>query len=192
MIRSIRGAFRIYKERNPDSSIGLTKFYSLRPRSVKCSPQQEVCVCVYCANYELYVAAVENASNSKIDASGLITAFLGTPASDNCFLGECDKCPKGESLTLETLNIPEEEDIVVATWESGDLVKKTLDPSAFLRGLRVSLATWIVHNHIRKTQGAVIHNEKKCEQRGSVVFHFDFAENWTVILSRRGTKLPLA
>ncbi|KAH9369128.1 hypothetical protein HPB48_012769 [Haemaphysalis longicornis] len=94
----------------------------------------------------------------------------------------CDKCPKGESLTLETLNIPEEEDSVVATWESGDLVKKTLDPSAFLRGLRVSLATWIVHNHIRKTQGAAIHNEKKCEQRGSVVFHFDFAENWTVIL----------
>ncbi|XP_077562549.1 uncharacterized protein LOC144178508 [Haemaphysalis longicornis] len=115
-------------------------------------------------------------------ASGLIAAFLCTPASDNCFLGECDKCPKGESLTLETLNIPEEEDSVVATWESGDLVKKTLDPSAFLRGLRVSLATWIVHNHIRKTQGAAIHNEKKCEQRGSVVFHFDFAENWTVIL----------
>ncbi|XP_077557118.1 uncharacterized protein LOC144171819 [Haemaphysalis longicornis] len=182
MTRSIREAFRIYKERNPDSSIGLTKFYSLRPRWVKCSPQQEVCVCVYCANYELYVAALENASNSKIDASGLIAAFLCTPASDNCFLGECDKCPKGESLTLETLNIPEEEDIVVATWESGDLVKKTLDPSAFLRGLRVSLATWIVHNHIRKTQGAAIHNEKKCEQRGSVVFHFDFAENWTVIL----------
>ncbi|KAH9383374.1 hypothetical protein HPB48_024593 [Haemaphysalis longicornis] len=103
-------------------------------------------------------------------------------ATDHCFLGECDKCPKGESLTLETLNIPEEEDIVVATWESADLVKKTLDPSAFLRGLRLSLAAWIVHNHIRKTQGAAIHNKKKCEQRGSVVFHFDFAENWTVIL----------
>lgn len=94
-----------------------------------------MCVCVYCANYELYVAAVENASNSKIDASGLSAAFLCTPASDHCFLGEYDKCPKGESLTLETLNFPEEEDIVVATWESGDLVKKTLDPSAFMRGL---------------------------------------------------------
>lgn len=45
-----REAFRIYKEGNPHSSIGPTKFYSLWPRWVQCSPQQEVCVSAYCAN----------------------------------------------------------------------------------------------------------------------------------------------
>ncbi|XP_077551854.1 uncharacterized protein LOC144166071 [Haemaphysalis longicornis] len=119
---------------------------------------------------------------STADASGFNAAILCTPASDRRFLGECDQCPKGEYLTLETLIIPKEEDIAVATWESGDLVKKTLDPSAFLRGILLALATWILHNHIRKTQGAAIHNGKKCEQRGIGVFHFDFAENWTVLL----------
>ncbi|KAH7941202.1 hypothetical protein HPB49_010958 [Dermacentor silvarum] len=45
-----------------------------------------------------------------------------------------------------------------------------------------ALAKWIVHNHIRKTQGKAIYDEKQCTQRGRIVFHFDFAENWTVVL----------
>ncbi|KAH7932811.1 hypothetical protein HPB49_003249 [Dermacentor silvarum] len=48
--------------------------------------------------------------------------------------------------------------------------------------LKVVVAKWIVHNHIRKTQGKAIYDEKQCTQRGSIVFHFDFAENWTVVL----------
>ncbi|KAH7941123.1 hypothetical protein HPB49_010188 [Dermacentor silvarum] len=45
-----------------------------------------------------------------------------------------------------------------------------------------ALAKWIVHNHIRKTQGKAIYEEKQCTERGSIVFDFDFAENWTVVL----------
>ncbi|KAH7933106.1 hypothetical protein HPB49_008240 [Dermacentor silvarum] len=45
-----------------------------------------------------------------------------------------------------------------------------------------ALAKWIVHIHTRKTQGKAIYEEKQCTQRGSIVFHFDFAENWTVVL----------
>ncbi|XP_049514049.1 uncharacterized protein LOC125941139 [Dermacentor silvarum] len=90
-------------------------------------------------------------------------------------------CLKGVSLTVEELNIPEEE-ILIATWEAGDLVKKVLDADTFLNHLRVLVAKWIVHNHIKKTQGKAIYEEKQCTQRGSIVFHFDFAENWTVVL----------
>ncbi|KAG0413543.1 hypothetical protein HPB47_009312, partial [Ixodes persulcatus] len=38
-----------------------------------------------------------------------------------CLQGDCDHCPKGQSLTIQELDIPEDEEIVLATWESGDL-----------------------------------------------------------------------
>lgn len=53
MTRSIREPFRVFKNAHPETKIGLTKFHSLRPRWVKCAPQREVCVCIYCANFKL-------------------------------------------------------------------------------------------------------------------------------------------
>ncbi|KAH7936798.1 hypothetical protein HPB49_004752 [Dermacentor silvarum] len=182
MTRSIREAFRIYKDDHPDSGIGLSKFYTLRPRWVKCYPQHDVCVCVICANYKLCLAALENITGHRINSDDLHSAFICIPSSAQCLLRECNQCLKGGSLTVEELNIPEEEEIQLATWEAGDLVKKVLDADTFLNHLRVLVAKWIVHNHIRKTQGKAIYEEKQCTQRGSIVFHFDFAENWTVVL----------
>lgn len=71
---------------------------------------------------------------------------------------------------------------MLATWESGDLVKKTLEPETFLKVIQVTVGSWVLHNHIRQTQGKAIYDEKQCMQRGSIVFHFDFAENWTIVL----------
>lgn len=182
MTRSIREAFRIYKDKHPDSGVGLTKFYSLRPRWVQCIPHQEVCVCVRCANYYLCIAALENVTGSTFNTGEMNSAFLCDPATELCLQGDCDHCPKGQFLTLQELDIPEDEEIVLATWESGDLVKKTLEPETFLKVIQVTVGSWVLHNHIRQTQGKAIYDEKQCMQRGSIVFHFDFAENWTIVL----------
>ncbi|CAN8017318.1 unnamed protein product [Ixodes persulcatus] len=58
MTRSIRETFRLFKAAHPDTAIGLTKFYSLRPKWVQYTSWHEVCVCKYCANIKLSVCAL--------------------------------------------------------------------------------------------------------------------------------------
>lgn len=52
MIRPVREPLRIYKDDHPDSGIGLSKFYTLPPRWIKCYTQH-MCACVLCANYKV-------------------------------------------------------------------------------------------------------------------------------------------
>ncbi|KAM7300121.1 uncharacterized protein ISCGN_020685 [Ixodes scapularis] len=134
---------------------------------VKCISHQEVCVCVRCANYYLFIAAVENVTGSTFNTGEMNSAFLCDPLTSLCLYGECEHCPKGQSLTLEELHTPEDEEIMLTTWESGDLVKqkknnkkKTLDLEIVLKGFQVTVESWIFHNHIQHTQDKAIYDER--------------------------------
>ncbi|XP_040061406.2 uncharacterized protein LOC120836519 [Ixodes scapularis] len=105
-----------------------------------------------------------------------------SPPTNECRLGDCGRCPKDSHFTLERLGIPEEAEILVAAWESGNLIKKSLDSMTFMNELQTLVGRWIPHNQIRSIQGKAIYTEKLCEEKGSLVLHFDFAENWTVVL----------
>ncbi|CAN7943390.1 unnamed protein product [Ixodes hexagonus] len=59
MTRSIRETYRVVKAAHQDTAIGLTKFYSLKPKWVVHVPSHKVCVCVYCANMKLAACALE-------------------------------------------------------------------------------------------------------------------------------------
>ncbi|XP_049272391.1 uncharacterized protein LOC125758764 [Rhipicephalus sanguineus] len=107
--------------------------------------------------------------------------LCGSQTTD-CMLGECERCPWTQSLTLANMGMLDEDEITFAVWESGDLIKKTLSPTLFLKELVKWVTKWIPHDYIRRTQAAAIHEAKMCEQRGSIVLHFDFAENWTALL----------
>lgn len=82
---------------------------------------------------------------------------------------------------MTDLGIPENKEILYATWEKGDLVRKKPTPSAFLEHLQTCLKKWISHNYIRRIQGKAISKEKSM-QKASVLLHLNFAENWTVKL----------
>lgn len=56
------------------------------------------------------------------------------------------------------------------------------DYLAFIKELQALVAKWIPHNHITSIQGKAIYTEKRCERKGSLVLHFHFGENWTVVL----------
>ncbi|KAG0416282.1 hypothetical protein HPB47_006498 [Ixodes persulcatus] len=94
-----------------------------------------------------------------------------------CFHGKCDQCPRADKLTLEKFDIGHDEEVVFATWESGELIKKTLTAAAFIKELQKTVMKWIPHNYLRRVQAKAIHDEKQSCERGALVFHFDFAEN---------------
>ncbi|XP_075535180.1 uncharacterized protein LOC142570720 [Dermacentor variabilis] len=182
MTRSVRETYRLFKEANPDTPIGLSKFYSLRPKWVLLAPQQQVCLCIYCANATQCISALEELTEGAYTITHLEELCLCTSPTTDCFLGDCDYCANEDALTTTTLGIPEETEVNYAVWQNGDLVKKTAQATTFLRELGVWLVKWITHDYIRGTQASAIHDAKRNQQHGSRVFHFDFAENWTAVV----------
>ncbi|CAN7943217.1 unnamed protein product, partial [Ixodes pacificus] len=182
MTRSVRETSQTFHEAHPRSSIGMSKFNTLRPKWVLHAPQQEVCVCTYCANANLCVSALENATGSEKPIESLKALCLCSSPSTKCFLGRCERCPMGDGLTVDSLGVTDEDEVTFALWERGDLIKKTVSPTSFVKELGKWVTKWIFHDYVRRTQAAAIHESKECEQRASIVLHFDFAENWTVLL----------
>lgn len=115
MTRSLRETYSVYKLANPLSAVGLTKFISLRPEWVKCSPHREGCVWAYCANFELCLIGIKNASGSLMSTDDVQALCVCTQPSTKCFLGECEQCPVKNGLSLGTLGIAPDEEIVFAT-----------------------------------------------------------------------------
>ncbi|KAM7308037.1 hypothetical protein ISCGN_011672 [Ixodes scapularis] len=61
--------------------------------------------------------------------------YLCSPPQNDCFLRRCEKCPKMQSISLQSLHLDEDEEICYALWDAGELVKKVMDTSAFLKEL---------------------------------------------------------
>ncbi|XP_075525684.1 uncharacterized protein LOC142588499 [Dermacentor variabilis] len=182
MTRSLREAFRLYKQAHPASQVGLTKFISLRPKWVKCSPQWQVCVCVCCANFQLCLVGLQNASGRSLSPDDMQSLCVCQEPTASCFLRNCEHCPQDGIFTLENFDMSSEDEVLIASWEYGELVKKTLTASSFMREFLRMTMKWIPHNYIRSVQAKAIHEEKQSCERGAIVLHFDFAENWTVVL----------
>ncbi|CAN8010828.1 unnamed protein product [Ixodes pacificus] len=182
MTRSVRETYRLFKEANPDSKLGLTKFYSLRPKWVKLNPEQTVCACVCCTNFDLCFSTLNSMREEKITKEEILALCLCPEPSSECFRGECKDCPSTDRLSLESLEMVPEEEITFFTWENGNLISKTADSSAFLKELQKWATRFSTHDFIRRTQREAIRIEKSSVTSRHIVMHFDFAENWTVIL----------
>ncbi|KAM7312905.1 hypothetical protein ISCGN_009809 [Ixodes scapularis] len=148
---------------------------------MKIIPSHDVCVCVYCANTKLAVCALENITGVIRSAEDLRDLSLCTPPSAKCSLGECRACPSVGCFEAPNLGIPDEE-VFYAVWENGDLIKKEVNPNTFLEHLQECVRKWTSHDYIRRLQGKAISDEKNYLRKASILLHFDFAENWTVVL----------
>ncbi|CAN7995163.1 unnamed protein product [Ixodes pacificus] len=161
MTRSLREAYGVNKLAHPSSAIGLTKFISLRPQWVKCLPHREVCVCTYCANFQLCLVGLKNTTGDSLSAEDVQALCVCPQPTSPCFLGKCDQCSRAEELTLEKFDIGHDEEVVFATWESGELIKKTLTAAAFIKELQKTVMKWIPHNYLRRVQAKAIHDGKQ-------------------------------
>ncbi|KAM7292195.1 uncharacterized protein ISCGN_025437 [Ixodes scapularis] len=182
MTRSIREAYKLFKKANPDSKLGLTKFYSLRPKWVKLNPDQTVCACVCCTNFDLCLSALNSVREEKITAEGIVALCLCPDSTPNCLRGECKKCPSIDRLSLQELQLVPDEEIRFCTWENGNLVNKTADSNAFLKEMQKWATRFSTHDFIRRSQREAVRIEKSKVTTRHIVMNFDFAENWTVTL----------
>lgn len=185
LTRSIRETYGEFKAAHPESKIGLTKFYSLRPKWVKKRPVHEECVCVCCANFSLCLTSLSNATGRSVTFEAVQKLFLCENPSKDCFLLECKVCSNKKNVSLAMLGVELEDELELALWEcGGELVKKHLGATAFLNEFEKWVKKYIPHNYIRCAQRKAIWLEKAHVKSRTVILHFDFAENWSVVIQR--------
>lgn len=191
MTRTIKETYQLFKENNPDLKLGLTKFYSLKPKWVLPCPSQEVCLCIYCSNFDLLIKAAMNLQtfqenkDDKELRSKLLSAIVCSD-NDECIFGECKTCPGASAINLQFFGCTQENDdeITFAFWEKNDLIKKTLNLAQFVN----TLAEWTLkmspHLRSKQIQQEAIRKEKEAAKSlpSWLLIHIDFAENWSVIL----------
>ena len=90
-VRSLKATYETFKNDYPELRIGKSKFYSLQPRYVLLSPIKEVCLCIYCANYDLFLTSLINFRGSSVAEldeirSEMINATMCSDSSDLCYL----------------------------------------------------------------------------------------------------------
>ena len=186
MTRTLKETFRIFKDAHPDVKIGHAKFYSLRPKWVKMHPSHEVCICIYCNNMELCCTALSNFLNKTVNMNDLFQLCLCPVPSDACWLQECQECQGSEGISVETLHLDDSDsqEIQYAIWENGFFIKKMTPICAFVEEVTKWTLKMISHQYIRNIQCLAVKDVKsKCKEDSSaLIMHFDFAENWTVLI----------
>ena len=189
LTRSIREIYNIFREKNPNSKMSETKFYTLRPKWVLIDPPKEGCLCVYCANFELCLIALKNLKkdttfNAKLVREELFSTIMCDSSSDKCIFDECKECPGPDEISAALLNLPNEEEVQFALWNNGELEKRTTSLNGFLIILREWTMKAKKHFRIKKVQQEkirTIKEEIKSDPK-KIIIHCDFAENWRVIL----------
>ncbi|KAG0436383.1 hypothetical protein HPB47_017975 [Ixodes persulcatus] len=127
---------------------------------------------------ELAYPILYRATNSFTE-DDLKRIYLCCAPQNDCFLRRCEKCPNMQSISLQSLHLDEEEEICFALWDAGELVKKVMGTSAFLRELESE--KYMRHSYIRDLQRCLIYDTRTALLPKAVMFHFDFAEKWTVL-----------
>ena len=168
LTRSVKEVFSIFKEQNPGVKVSRAKLYSLRPKWVIIYPFSDVCVCAYCANFDLLLTSLKNVTNQTVSQfkdyiKQILSLVCSTQNNVYCYLQGCEKCPGKagitlESLGLETLDLPDE--ITFALWKKINLIKKTESIEIYFEELRSSAFNVCKHKKVKELQQAEIIAEK--------------------------------
>ena len=104
VIVSLKEAYAIYKDKNPENKVGFAKFSELRPEECILANQagtHSVCVCTIHQNVKLMIegtrlplltAKTETPINSYHDAFNFVVCKFN---DKSCWLGHCQLCPPG-------------------------------------------------------------------------------------------------
>lgn len=192
LTRSMKEVYVLMKEENPGIKISKSKFYSMRPKYVLINPFNDVCLCIYCANFELLLIALKNfMSQTSVELSTLrskvLFSVVCSSATESCYFQECDSCPGVKGMTFDLLGLDElniEKDITFAVWNKGNLETRSVSITTFMAELANHTITINSHLRIKEVQRIEIKAEKERVKLNyqHLLMHIDFAENWSVIL----------
>lgn len=197
LLGNLNELYALFKKENENVKIGLTKFIQFKPShcvSAGSSGTHNVCVCVHHENVKLMLSAINLEKLTKHTATPLknykdcIDASVCQNASENCFLGNCLRCPNFDALKktlldfLEATNISE---IKYDTWTQTDrctITLKNVQIYEYLDLLCEKLMKLKTHDFFAKRQSEFVKKLKSDLIDGEFIVTFDFAENYAFVV----------
>lgn len=176
--------------------IGKSKFAELRPKHIKLSSKlpHNVCLCKYHENFINTVSALHKAIPSFPKYSiTFCELFLCDPSSQNCWLGDCEKCANS-FIKVAREKVEEEgccdNDITWYQWKEIDGCLTKIVKEGSVEDLLIYLSEissqFFQHVYVKREQAASYKNQR--EEAASVnynpsvaIVQLDFSENYTCI-----------
>ena len=175
----------LFKEQNPEVSIGFSKFCSLHPKwcvTVGSCGTHSVCVCTIHQNAILLVDALKTGHTYK----ELMETTVCDCKSKICMVHRCVKCPGTDPLHqyLETL-LKELDQITFQPWQTTDrskVVTQSLSADEFIDLPVGAIDNLTSHSFIAKCLAKYLQRRKEELADNCVLVLVDFAENCSFVV----------
>jgi hypothetical protein len=188
---SIKELFFRLKEEYPTLKIGLSKFYSLRPRwciSSDATNTLNVCVCIHHQNPKFMLAALD----PSIKYREMLAMLVCSLDNESCMYYQnfpshrCTDCPDPSVLSEFLRSKLQEEEITYSEWVSEEgqtLMEKVIDQAdVFVEKLTLKLQQLCRHHYISDKQGKFFKQLKENLKEEECLILLDFAENYSLMI----------
>ena len=195
LLLPVEQLYKAFKEKYRDDEsvkVGLSKFYSLRPKwciPAGASGTHSVCCCTIHENIKLLCDCLP----SGVTYKDLVQLATCDSSNRDCMLLKCDDCPDKNSikdfLITQFPDYEEEgEDDATVTFkrwvavDRADLITQTLPVLEFIDLLLTELYKLLPHSFIATKQGQYFKERKESLKVGEVLVNMDFAENYSYVI----------
>lgn len=197
LLLDLRGLYQTYKESHSDFPVSFSKFAQLRPKHcvlAGASGTHSICVCTIHQNCKLMLDAIDirqltkGLENPISDYKDCLQQITCKSSNVNCFLGDCDKCPKIETFLQHLQQLLEEkniDDVQFSAWTGTDrstLQTQIFPAMDFLEHLCDKLLILKPHSFIAKQQSQFFEDKKKNLGTEEVLVVLDFSENYKYVV----------
>ena len=191
ILMNLNEAFCLFKEKNPDIKIGVSKFCDLKPKecvTVGAKGTHSVCVCTSHQNVKLMLSAFPvKAAGEKITYHDLLDKLVCSTDQSICMLHRCENCPGSSELESYIYNnmTDEVDNVTFKQWVTTDrstLVDQTMTRGEYGELLVEKINKLSVHHFIAKNQRAYLKKIKENLALDEVLILLDFAENYSFIV----------
>ena len=103
LLYSLRETFALFKNDNPSTLVGLSKFSSLRPTNVKLLSEtpKNTCLCLYHENIRQICDCLSKVVNFPAYTHDFVNNAVCDVNSESCMMGKCSSCPKWIEQIIE-------------------------------------------------------------------------------------------
>lgn len=189
MVYTIKEAYTIFQEENPETKIQIRKFYELRPAFVLpiSDTPHNVCVCKYHSNILFILEAFRKRFKTfPDDHKKLISEITCDVESENCMMNECPQCKEFDILfSCLPLQYNPEEPMQIKQWSTIDGKTKTIIQletiESAIEMLEKQMTPFRKHHFVKNIQQKYFDFKRKNIEIGDVILQIDFAENFQLI-----------
>lgn len=187
MNMTVREAYSLFTNDNPDVNIKMAKFYELRPPYVLLTSElpHNTCVCKYHANFNYLVESIaKKIPDFPATGGDLLEKSCCDVKSEQCMLGDCSQCISDLHVLLGNTN-----DLYQSSsWKKwveieGRPKVVTLEGTIeeALEELNDQLHRFKIHVYVKRVQSDIFIEAKRSVQSDEAILQIDFAENYALI-----------